>query len=74
MIWRIYKKRIYAAVNSVTLQMFHTTWVEVEYRLGISCATNGSHVEVYGTEGKKTQFSFFVAIGSTYIVVLVQKL
>ena len=37
------------AVNNVALQMFHNTWVEVEYRLDISCATNGSHVEVYGT-------------------------
>ena len=47
------QERIYAAVNSVTLQMLHNTWVEVEYRLDISRATNGSHVEVYGTLGKK---------------------
>ncbi|KAJ4442309.1 hypothetical protein ANN_12177 [Periplaneta americana] len=43
------QERIYAAVNNVTPQMLHNTWVEVEYRLDISRATNGSHVEVYGT-------------------------
>ena len=40
---------IHDAVNSVTPQMLHNTWVEIEYRLDISRATNGSHVEVYGT-------------------------
>ncbi|KAJ4428453.1 hypothetical protein ANN_24490 [Periplaneta americana] len=39
------QERIYAAVNNVTPQMLHNTWVEVEYRLDISRATNGSHVE-----------------------------
>ncbi|PSN56423.1 hypothetical protein C0J52_09516, partial [Blattella germanica] len=43
------QERIHAAVNNVTLQMLHNTWVEVEYRLDISSATNRSHVEVYGT-------------------------
>ncbi|PSN51192.1 hypothetical protein C0J52_06066 [Blattella germanica] len=43
------QERIHAAVNNVTLQMLHNTWVEVEYRLDISRTTNGSHVEVYGT-------------------------
>ncbi|KAJ4428941.1 hypothetical protein ANN_25937 [Periplaneta americana] len=43
------QERIYAAVNNVTPQMLHNTWVEVEYRLDISRATNGSHVEIYGT-------------------------
>ena len=42
------KERFYAAVNSVTPQMLHNTWVEVEYRLDIPRATNGSHVEVHG--------------------------
>ena len=40
------QERIYAAVNNVKPQMFHNIWVEVEYRLEISRATNGSHVEV----------------------------
>ena len=43
------QERIYAAVKNVTLQMLHNTWVKVEYRLEVSPATNGSHVEVYGT-------------------------
>ena len=43
------QERIYAAVNEVTPQMLHNTWVEIEYRLDISRATNGSHVEVYRT-------------------------
>ncbi|KAJ4439097.1 hypothetical protein ANN_15054 [Periplaneta americana] len=30
------QERIYAAVNNVTPQMLHNTWVEVEYRLDIS--------------------------------------
>ena len=40
------EERIYAGFNHVTPQMLHNTWVEVEYRLDISHATNGSHVEV----------------------------
>ena len=43
------EERIYATVNSVTPQMLHSTWVEVEYPLDISHVTNVSHVEVYGT-------------------------
>ena len=38
------QERIYAAVNNVTSQMRHNTWIEVEYRLDISRATNGNHV------------------------------
>ena len=47
------KERTYAAINNVTPEMLRNTWVDVEYRLDISHATNGSHVEVYGTQGKK---------------------
>ena len=43
------QERIYAAVNNVTPQMLHNTWVKFKYRLYISRATNGSHVELYGT-------------------------
>ena len=32
------QERIYTAVNNVTSQMLHNTWVEVEYRLNISRA------------------------------------
>ncbi|KAJ4440831.1 hypothetical protein ANN_10677 [Periplaneta americana] len=44
------QERLYAAVNNVTPQMLHNTWLEIEYRLDISRATNGSHVKVYGTQ------------------------
>ena len=55
--------------------MLHNIWVEVEYRLDISRATNGSHVEHYGTQGKKESlFSFFKAICFIYRFVLLQKL
>ena len=47
------KERIYATVNNVTPQMLQNTWVEDGYLLDISRATNGNHVEVYGTYGKK---------------------
>ena len=43
------QQRIYAAVNNVTPQMLHNTWVDTEYWLDISHAPNGSLVEVYGT-------------------------
>ena len=43
------QERIYAALNNVTPQMLHNTWIELEYRLVISHATNGSRVKVYGT-------------------------
>ena len=48
-----YKGRFYAAVNNVTPQMLHNTWVAVECQLDIYRATNGSHVEVHGRQGKK---------------------
>ena len=56
--WEQCWKRWWAppAVNHVTPQMPHNTRVEVEYRLDISRATNGSHVEVYGIEGKRDAF------------------
>ena len=43
------QERIYAVVNIVIPQMLLNTSVEVEYRMDISHATNGSHVEVCGT-------------------------
>ena len=42
------QERIYAALNNVIPQTFHNTWIEVEYRLDISHASNRSHVQVYG--------------------------
>ena len=43
------QERIYADFNNVTPQILHNTWIEDEYLLDICRATNGSHVEVYGT-------------------------
>ena len=37
------QERIYAAVNNVTPQMLHNTWVEVEYQLDISYAFKNSY-------------------------------
>ena len=48
-IWQTYKKEFSLLSIMSLLQMLHNTWIEIEYRLGISLATNGSHVEVYGT-------------------------
>ena len=36
-------------INKVTSQKLRNIWIEVEYRLNIPLATNGSHVEVHGT-------------------------
>lgn len=41
------RQRIVAAVESVTPDMLTNTWREIEYRLDICRATNGSHIEVY---------------------------
>ena len=67
------QKRIYAAVNNVTPQMINNIWVEVEYRLDIPCASNGSHVEVYGHKVKKLPVSLLVEIGFVYRLVIVWK-
>ena len=42
------QERIYAAVNNVTQQILHNTWVEVEYQLDISHVTNGNYVDPGG--------------------------
>ena len=34
------QEKMYVAVSSVTPQMLHNTWIEVEYRLDISRATH----------------------------------
>ena len=67
------QERNYAAVSNVTPQILHNTWVRVEYRLDISCATDERHVEVYGTYGKISHFSLIVAIGFIYRFVLVNQ-
>ena len=51
------EERIYAAVSNITPQMLDNTWVQVEYRLDISRATNGSHVEVYRSSSPSLSWS-----------------
>jgi hypothetical protein len=41
-----FKLGILAAIETVTPQMLENTWREIEYRLDISRATKGDHVEV----------------------------
>lgn len=41
------RQRITAAVASITPDMLTNTWREIEYRLDVCRATNGSHIEIY---------------------------
>jgi hypothetical protein len=41
------RDRIRVVIASVSPDMLDRTWQETEYRLDISRATSGSHVEVY---------------------------
>ena len=41
------RRRITDAIATMTQDMLRRTWQEIEYRLDILRATNGSHVEVY---------------------------
>ena len=39
--------RITSATETVTRDMIQKTWQEVEFRLDVSRATNGAHIEMY---------------------------
>ena len=41
------QSRIIDVLATVNKEMLENTWREIEYRLDISRATNGPHVEVY---------------------------
>ncbi|GBM40765.1 hypothetical protein AVEN_157907-1 [Araneus ventricosus] len=41
------KRRIIAAIETVTPQMLHNTWRLIDYRLDVCRATNGAHIETY---------------------------
>ena len=70
-----FQERIYAAVNNVTPQMLHNTWVEVEYRLDIPVPLMEAMLRFMEHELKtESLFSVFVGIGHIYRFVLVQKL
>ena len=39
--------RITSAIETVTRDMIQKTWQEIEFRLDVSRATNGAHIEMY---------------------------
>ena len=39
--------RITSAIETVTRDMIQKTWQETEFRLDVSRATNGAHIEMY---------------------------
>ena len=39
--------RITSATETVTRDMIQETWQEIEFRLDVSRATNGEHIEMY---------------------------
>ena len=39
--------RITSAIETVTREMIQKTWQEIEFRLNVSRATNGVHIEMY---------------------------
>ena len=41
------QERITSAIETVTEDMIQKTWQEIEFRLDISRATNGAHIEMY---------------------------
>jgi len=41
------QQRITSAVETVTRDMIQKAWQEIEFRLDVSRATNGAHIEMY---------------------------
>ena len=41
------QERITSAIGTVTRDMIQKTWQEIEFRLDVSRATNGGHIEMY---------------------------
>ena len=41
------QNRITSAIKNVTRDMIQKTWQEIEFRLDVSRATNGAHIEMY---------------------------
>jgi len=39
--------RITSAIGTVTRDMIQKTWQEIEFRLDVSRATKGAHIEIY---------------------------
>ena len=49
--------RITTATETVTRDMIQKTWQETEFRLDVSRATNGAHIEMYYGKSKTLNFS-----------------
>ena len=41
------QERITSAIETVTRDMIQKTWQEIQFRLDVSRATNGAHIEMY---------------------------
>ena len=41
------QERVTSAIETVTRDMIQKTWQEIEFRLDVSRATNGAHIEMY---------------------------
>ena len=41
------QERITSAIETVTQDMIQKTWQQIEFRLDVSRATNGAHIEIY---------------------------
>ena len=41
------QERITSVIETVTRDMIQKTWQEIEFRLGVSRATNSAHIEMY---------------------------
>jgi len=48
--------RITSAIETVTRDMIQKTWLEIEFRLDVSRATNGAHIEMYWGKSKTLNF------------------
>ena len=48
---------ITSAIETVTRDMIQKTWHEIEFRLDVSRATNGAHIEMYYGKSKTLNFS-----------------
>jgi len=54
------QERITSAVETVTRDMIQKTRQEIEFRLDVSRATNGAHIEMYLGKSKTLNFSEYL--------------
>ena len=51
------QERITSAIETVTRDMIQKTWQEIEFRLDVSRATNGAHIEMHYGKSKTLNVS-----------------